>query len=161
MISGALRRSCLAAALATGLALAATQAAALSCTASASPTSFGGYDPLSAAPLDSVGNVQVSCSNLVSLFVSYSIALSAGSSGSFAGRQLSGGANTLDYNLYTNAAHSAVWGDGTAGSATLADGYLLLLLSDQRNYPVYGRIPAGQNVPPGSYIDSIVVTVNY
>jgi len=30
-----------------------------------------------------------------------------------------------------------------------------------RTYTVYGRTVASQNVPPGSYADTITVTVNY
>jgi spore coat protein U-like protein len=32
------------------------------------------------------------------------------------------GANVLNYNLYTTAAHTTVWGDGTAGTGTFSGG---------------------------------------
>jgi spore coat protein U-like protein len=133
------------------------------CTASASATNFGTYSPTSPSALDGTGNVQVSCSLLgvISILVSYQIQLSAGTSGSSASRTLSGPDASLTYNLYTNASRMAIWGDGSGGSSTVSDGYLLGLLTTVKNYPVYGRIVAGQNVPPGSYGDTIVVTVNY
>jgi len=133
------------------------------CTASASSTNFGTYSPFSVSPLDGTGNVQVSCSLLgvISLLVSYDILLSPGSSATFANRIMSGGAYNLSYNLYTTAGHSSIWGDGSGGTAIMSDGYLLGLLTTVRNYPVHGRILAGQNVAPGVYSDTIVVTVNY
>lgn len=137
-------------------------ARAITCTAAASSTSFGSYNTLSLVPLDSSGNVQVTCNGLIGLFVSYTISLSTGLSANYAARYMSNGANQLTYNLYTNAAHVTIWGDGTGGSSQVSDGYLIqLLFPVQRNYPVYGRIPASQNLPAGTYTDTIVVTVNY
>jgi spore coat protein U-like protein len=152
-------------ALATAALLAcATSAHALgSCTASASSTAFGSYNPFNAASVDSVGNVQVSCSliGVISINVAYTIALSAGSGGSYASRRLSGGGQTLTYGLYTDPTRSTSWGDGSAGTSTVADGYLLGLLTVNRGYAVYGRIPGGQNVTPATYVDTVTVTVNY
>jgi spore coat protein U-like protein len=144
------------------MALASSQAAhALSCTVSANATSFGSYSTFSPTALDGVGNVRVSCSNLISILVNYTILLSTGSSGSYSPRHMASGANSLGYNLYTNAARTIVWGNGSAGTSALSDGYLLGVLTVTNNYPVYGRVAAGQNVPPGAYTDTIVVTVNY
>lgn len=135
------------------------------CTVSASSTSFGNYSPFDVAPLDGIGNVQVTCRGLlglVDLLVFYDIGLSTGASGSYAARSLSSGAYALSYNLYTNAARTTVWGDGSGGSALVSGSHLLIILVDTvRDYPVYGRILAGQNVAPGAYADTILVTVNY
>ncbi len=136
--------------------------AATLCTTLALPLSFGSYDPFSVVPVDSTGQVSVSCTGgLVSVQVNYTIRLSAGSSGSFATRYMVQGANHLNYNLYTNSSRSIVWGDGTGGTSTVTDGYLVGLLTVTRDYPVYGRLPAQQNVMPGLYTDTIVVTVDY
>jgi spore coat protein U-like protein len=134
---------------------------ALTCAVSASTTNFGSYSTISPTPLDGTGNVQVSCSNLVSILVNYTISLSTGTSGTYSSRQMTNGADVLSYNLYTNAARTIVWGNGADGSSTLSDGYLLGILTVTRNYPVYGRVAAGQSVPPGVYSDTIVVTINY
>jgi len=83
-----------------------------------------------------------------------------GGAGSFSPRQLSSGANTLDYNLYTNSARSLVWGDGNAGTSTVSDGYgFLLLLVEERSYTVFGRVPTAQLVSSGTYTDSLTVTI--
>ena len=135
--------------------------AALSCTTSAQAVAFGNYDPLSALPTDSTGQVSVTCTNLVSLLVSYTVALSTGVSGSYASRQLASGANRLNYNLYTDVTHLLVWGNGTGGTSTVGNTFLVVLLGTTANHTVYGRIPARQNASVGAYTDTITVTVTY
>ncbi len=133
------------------------------CSVSANSVSFGSYTYTSPSPTDTTGNVRVSCSlgGFVSLFISYEIAFSTGNSGSYSPRTLAFGGNNLPYNLYTNAARNNVWGDGTGGTSTISDGYLLGLFTVVRDYTVYGRIPAAQNTPAGSYADTIIVTITY
>lgn len=155
--------ACMACLLVSGLAVIPIPAWGIAdCTVSASAVAFGNYVYSAASPLDASGNVRVSCSliGLVSLLVSYDIALSTGS-GSYAARQMSSGANQLQYNLYTNSARTIVWGDGNGGTSTISDSYLLGLLTVERDYPIYGRVPIGQNVPAGGYNDIITVTVTY
>ena len=137
--------------------------AVANCSVTASGVVFGNYIYSNPTATDATGNVAVSCSilGLLSLLVSYDIRLSTGASNSFATRKMASGANLLNYNLYTTAGLSSVWGDGTSGSSIISDGYLLGLLTTARNYPIYGRIPAGQNVPAGVYSDTIIVTVTY
>ncbi|HEY9816722.1 MAG TPA: spore coat U domain-containing protein [Candidatus Obscuribacterales bacterium] len=134
-----------------------------SCSVSASGVAFGNYLYTAASPTDSTGNVQVSCSllDLVSVLVSYEIILSEGNSGAYTPRQLTSGANVLSYNLYTDPAYTLIWGDAGSGTTTVSDGYLLGLLTVVRDYSVYGRLPASQNTPAGSYSDTIIVTVSY
>lgn len=137
-------------------------AQAVSCSVSATSASFGAYNTASLLPLDGVGNVRVACSTpLVNVLVSYTILLSPGGAGSYGNRRLENGGSQLAYNLYTDFTRLFVWGDGSGGTATVSDGYLLMILNQYRDYPVYGRIPAGQNVAAGRYTDTIQVTVNY
>lgn len=133
------------------------------CTVSANPVDFGNYDVFNSSPLDVAGNVKVSCSllGLISLLVNYDILLSTGSAGSYTPRKMYNGAIPLTYNLYTTSNHTTIWGDGTGGTSFINDGYLLGLFTVERDYPVYGRLPAQQDVPAGYYSDSITVTVNY
>lgn len=58
------------------------------------------------------------------------------------------GANVLNYNLYTPAAHTTVWGDGTAGTGTFSGGpykkaAMPVLVT------VYGPVFALQNAATG------------
>lgn len=149
--------------LGSALCLMAAPASALlqTCTVSATATAFGSYSPASVTALSGTGTITLTCTGLVSLLDSWTIALSTGNSGSFAPRQLKTGANTLNYNLYTSAALSAVWGDGSAGTSTVSDSETLVIGTSVFNYTVYGRIPALQDKPPGTYTDVITVTVNY
>lgn len=134
-----------------------------SCSTTASAVAFGTYNPLSASALTATGNVAVTCSALLAgLNVSYVISLNAGQNGSFSARKMAMGGSLLQYNLYTSSTYATVWGDGTAGTSTVSDAYLLSLLSVTRNYTVYGRMPVAQNVTPGTtYADTITVTVTY
>jgi spore coat protein U-like protein len=136
-------------------------ALAVSCTTSAQAVAFGNYDPLALLPTDSTGQVSVTCTNLVSLLTSYTVALSTGISGSYATRQLASGANRLNYNLYRDPTRLLVWGNGTGGSSTVSNTFLVVLLGITANHAVYGRIPAEQAVAVGSYSDTITVTVTY
>lgn len=135
------------------------------CSVSASATSFGVYNPFNATPQDTTGSVTVSCQGLLGLPIhileGYTIALSTGSSGSYATRQLVGPGYQLQYNLYTDPGRTSVWGDGSNGTAVLSHTTLLELFPYDKTYTIYGRIAAGQNVPPGSYTDTIIVTIDY
>ena len=149
--------------LATAIALAAPlpAMAALSCSTSAQAVAFGNYDPLSALATDSTGQVSVTCTNLINLFVNYTVDLSTGVSGTYASRQLASGANRLNYNLYTDVTHLLVWGNGTSGTSHISAGFLVVLLGTTANHTVYGRIPARQTAAVGSYTDTITVTVTF
>lgn len=140
---------------------------AATCSASASGVVFGSYTPNQVAALDSSGSVTVSCTkgalDTLPLTVSYTIALSRGSSTSYSPRQMKSGANSLNYNLYQELAAVTMWGDGSGGSARLS-GILILPLvlgSASNSHTVYGRIFGAQNAVPGAYSDSITVTVSY
>jgi spore coat protein U-like protein len=75
---------------------------------------------------------------------------------------MSNGVSSLFYQLYTNAGHSTVWGDGTGGTQAIKDGYLLSVGVDViKTYPVYGRITALQNVTNGAYTDTVTILLTY
>ena len=137
--------------------------AAGTCSVSATTLAFGGYNPFSSSPLDSAGDIAVSCSlgGLISLLVSYEIKLATGGSGTYSPRRMSNGANTLNYNLYTSSGRGTVWGNGTGSTGTVSDQYLLGVGTTVRHYDVYGRVPALQNARAGGYLDSVTVTVEY
>ena len=129
------------------------------CTVSTTGVTFGAYDPRSAAPDDGTGSIELLCHPRDS---SVSVALSAGGSGSFLTRRMSSGAAQLDYNLYTSSARTIVWGDSSIGTLVVAltDGGVS---AGRRRYSadIFGRIPARQNVPAGTYVDTIVMTVTF
>jgi spore coat protein U-like protein len=71
---------------------------------------------------------------------------------------MTSGANTLNYNLYTSSGYGTVWGDGTSSTAAITG----TGTGSAQSTSVYGRIGSGQtSVPPGSYADTVSVTVTY
>jgi spore coat protein U-like protein len=134
---------------------------ACSCSIGASPISFGTYVPTSSANTDVASTISVKCNSfIVGLFISYDVTLGPSLYGTTLNRRLSNGSSLLSYNLYTNAARSTVWGDGTGGTGKNSFSYTLTLISSRTDtFTAYGRLPGSQNVSAGSYSDTIVATV--
>jgi spore coat protein U-like protein len=116
---------------------------------------FGDYSIFSTAPNNSgVGSLRINCNG--GQKHSIVVTLSAGHSNGYAQREMTSGRNSLKYNIYTSAARSVVWGDGTGGSSKMiVDGDKSTILD------VFGQIPAGQDAGVGSYTDNILVTVEF
>lgn len=128
------------------------------CTVSATGVSFGVYNILTPAPNDSTGSVVLQCSPSDK---NIRISLSTGSSGTYAARTLTQGGNQLLYNLYQDAARTAVWGDGTGGTSVLTIANWTGGPNAAQTHTIYGRMPAQQDAAAGTYSDSIVVTVDF
>lgn len=131
-----------------------------SCTASTSAISFGSYNPVAAAPRDATTQVTVDCTGAVALLGVVQVQASAGGSGNVLQRRMAFGSNSLNYNLFVDAARTLILGDGVGGTSTIATP-LNGLLSFSTSAPVYARVPAGQWVASGIYTDTIIVTVQY
>lgn len=145
------------------LAPATAHALLATCTVGATSVAFGAYNPASGTALDSTGTITVNCTTSLGLglLVSWDILLSTGGSGGYAPRRLQSGANTLSYNLYNSSAYSSVWGDTTASTVKVSDNATVVIAGISKQYTMYGRIPALQNVAAGTYTDTITVTLNY
>lgn len=134
---------------------------ACTCSISATNVSFGTYDPLSVVPIKTNASVAVNCSALVlNGLVAYEIDLSEGN-GTYAQRKMMNATYALNYNLYTDATLTVPWGDGSNGSGTVSDNYLLAVSPSIRNYTIYAEMPAQQTAPPGTYSDTIIATVTF
>jgi spore coat protein U-like protein len=127
------------------------------CTISTAPVSFGSYDVLSATPRDSTGSVTFRCS----LPVAVTIDLGPGQNAStfFPRYMTKGSPPLLGYNLFTDAARSTIWGDGSAGTSRYSNNSPPALTNV--TLTVYGRIPAGNDVTAGSYADTVVATITF
>lgn len=103
------------------------------------------------------GTLTVRCS----AGTTYALSLNAGqgSGATFAARKLTraGGTETLLYSLYTDPVQTQVWGDGTQGSMTVSG----VGTGGDQAVTVYGLAPAQTSGPPGTYSDTIIVTVTY
>ena len=130
-------------------------AAAMNCSISLSPFSFGNYLPGDATPLDVTGQIGVRCSGSAGTFVAQ---ISPGANGTFAQRKMFSGTFQLGYNFYLNPSRTVVWGDGTCGSQTSGGAKTG---SGLQNFtlPVYGRVFPLQSAGAGTYRDNVLVTI--
>lgn len=131
------------------------------CSATAATLPFGNYTP-GAGALAVNTSISVRCTKNTP----YTISLNTGSTagGTFPQRLMASGGNTLQYNLYKDAAFTTIFGDGTNTSAISAgtgNGYAL---ANAVATTVYGQLPdsaTNQTAVPGAYTDTITVTVTY
>ena len=75
---------------------------------------------------------------------------------------MASGANKLQYNLFTTAAFNQIFGDGSGTSKTVAGTGAGVATANA--VTVFGQLPdsaANQAAVPGSYTDTITVTVAY
>ncbi len=138
-----------------------TATVAANCTITTSAVAFGSYDPIGTnktAALDNTGSVTVTCTNGSAVTVTLGQGANAAATSTDAAplrRLKDAGTNHLAYSLFSDAARTVVWGNTTAtGKADTGTGLASLLT-------VYGRVPQDQNVPTGSYSDTVVATVTF
>jgi spore coat protein U-like protein len=93
---------------------------------------FGAYNVFNSNPTDSAGSITYTC---ISLSGPITIDLSKGSALSYVPRQMRKGTDTLDYNLYLDAARVSIWGDGTGGASRYGPGGAAPWLAGHRHDP--------------------------
>lgn len=151
------------------LAVGTLPASAADCTLSATGLAFPmSYDPVGAhatADLDGSSTISFTCSRTGPGVerVNFVLSLSTGGSGTYTSRRLASGANTLNYNLFTDATRSVIWGNGTGGTSLISGSLNLTPGQPTRSLTqtVYGRIPRAQDAAIGAYLDSITVTLSF
>jgi len=140
--------------------------AAPTCGITATPMVFGNYDPLSGSPVLLTSTVTVTCITLSAPIaaIPYTLSLGASQTSGTMSRSLAGplGAR-LQYNLYTSAGRTVVWGNGSGGTQTVGSSVTPagLGIPATKGHTVHGRLPAQQNVRVGAYADSVIVTIDY
>src|ERR1700735_5151347 len=94
-----------------------TETVQASCSATATTLAFSAYTPGAGAKANN-STISVRCTKNTP----YTISLNGGttSGGTIAQRLMASGANTLQYNLFTTAAFSQIFGDGSGSSKTVA-----------------------------------------
>lgn len=130
-----------------------------SCTVSGTTLNFGNnIDPFSAAtPLDSTSTLTVACTNTTPYQVALSAGTNAGGATNFGSRAIKNGSNTLAYQLYSDASRTTVWGNGTNSSAQVSGSGS----GGNQSLNIYGRLPSLSGAVPGSYTDTVTVTITY
>jgi len=127
------------------------------CNVSVVSVNFGNYDALASSDINATGNVTVACSTGISFTIKMDPGQNSG--GSFDQRRMlsPGTGSTLRYNLFRDSSLVEVWGDGTGNTFTQAG----IGTGANQEYTVYGRIPALQNVKPGTFQDSVTVILEW
>jgi spore coat protein U domain-containing protein, fimbrial subunit CupE1/2/3/6 len=138
-------------AMATAICIALPARAAPSCKGiSVTPLSFGAYDVYSAAPLDSAGTITYSCPPPALPSVTIDLGLSFGNG--HRRMALGFGSDFLQYDVYLDAARTAVWPSSNA---------IGVPQGNNQSIPIYGRVFPQQDVSVGTYTDTLVVTFNF
>ncbi len=113
---------------------------------------FGQYRSGQNSPAVTQGRIQITQCAVGSVKVE----LDGGGSGQIAARKLSGpNGATLNYQLYKDSAKTKVFGRGAKGRTVTIGS------SGSASVLVVGRIPAGQTVAPGTYTDTVHITVTF
>jgi spore coat protein U-like protein len=123
------------------------------CSVTATPMAFG--EVALTGVTDGTASVTATCTN----GGPYDIGLDDGVNAVDGQRTLVSGANSLNYDLFSDTTHADRWGNiiGEDAVTGVGDGTAQLLT-------VYGQIPAGQAINAGngaSYADTVQVTITY
>ncbi|MEX3959916.1 spore coat U domain-containing protein [Trinickia sp. EG282A] len=124
---------------------------------SASALSFGAFDPTQGAQA-STSSISVNCTNTTPFNIG--LDAGAGSGATVASRVMTSGSNTLSYSLYQDSGHSTVWGN-TVGTDTVSATGAGMASGNAITKTVFGYVPTQPNTVPGSYADTVKVTVTY
>jgi spore coat protein U-like protein len=124
----------------------------VACNVAATPLDFGTY---AGTLISASSTIFVTCTNTTA----YNVGLNAGtaSGATVTTRSMTGpGGASLGYKLFRDSGHSHNWGN-TVGTDTVAG----TGTGTAQSLIVFGQIPAGENVAPGAYSDTIIATVTY
>ena len=137
---------------ATATAVVAVTALVLSnCIVVATPLAFGNYVQ---ALLPATTTLTVTCTS----GTTYNLGLDPGigTGATVAVRKMSLLGNTLGYSIYSDAAHTVVFGNTIGTNTVTGTGTGL-----PQVITGYGLIPASEAVAPGAYVDTVTATVTY
>jgi|SRR5262245_14205463 len=127
---------------------------AATCTVASPNTLDFGTQGVLSANVDQTTTFTVTCTNTTP----YTVALDAGtgSGATVATRKMTSGAATVNYTLYRDAGRTNVWGVTTGTDTVAGTGN-----GAAQTLTVYGRVPSQTTPAPGTYTDTINVTVTY
>jgi spore coat protein U-like protein len=124
------------------------------CTVSASPLNFGAVGLLNVNH-DATSSLSVVCTRDANYAISLGSGLNDGGAG-VGSRRMKSGSETIGYQLYRDSDRALVWGDSAGVNTKAASG-----TGGTDNHFVYGRVPPQSTPSPGTYTDTVVVTVTY
>ncbi|KAG8150333.1 spore coat protein [Burkholderia catarinensis] len=124
---------------------------------SASALTFPAYTP-GTGDQSAQSAITVRCTN----GTNFHIGLNAGttSGATVATRIMTSGSNQLNYSLYQDSGRTVVWGN-TPPTDTVAGTGSGMAMANAITKTVYGKVPDQPNAVPGSYADTVTVTVTF
>jgi spore coat protein U-like protein len=129
-------------------------AAIAQCSWAQQPTgvAFGTYQTFAGGGNTSSTSGTVSCTGAYT----FTVSISKGGSGSYTPRKMN---NLANYNIFVDPTLTTIYGDGTNGTFQ----YVTSNGNGTNNYSgtVYGNSPAGQDLAPAAYTDSLIATLSY
>ncbi len=121
------------------------------CALSGGTLAFGNYVSGQTTNLDVQGSINyVNCPAGTLTFE-----LDNGANANGGQRRMKSGNSYLNYQIFKTGARNSNWGSGAEAVQ------IQVLQAGSGSVPVYGRIPAGQTVPPGSYSDTVTITLTF
>jgi spore coat protein U-like protein len=130
-----------------------------SCVITGGTLAFGVYDTVSGAAVNASTSINVECTAgaITTITLGEGANEDTGSTPAAPARRLyDGDASFLSYSLYSDAGRTTAWGD----TAETGKGYTAIT-AEAAALTVYGRVAANQDVPAGSYTDTVVATVTF
>lgn len=124
------------------------------CEVTATDLSFGTYTSQGGTPLQGTTLLRATCTP----GSGYNVGLNEGTSpgATVNQRRMVSGAQTLNYQLYSDSSRTTIWGN-TPGTNTVTG----VGTGIAQDHTVFGAVPAAQVVPAGDYQDTITVRVYY
>jgi len=124
------------------------------CKITATNTLDFGTQGVLTAVIDTTSTLDIVCTPTTSYTVGLDEGLGSGATTTT--RQMSNGGETIDYQMFRDAAHSQNWGDTIGTDTVSANG-----TGSTQTYTVYGRVPAQTTPSTGTYTDTVTVTVTF
>ena len=127
---------------------------AATCTVASPNTLDFGNQGILSTNIDNTTIFSVTCTTSTP----YNVGLNAGTGtgATVATRKMTSGPSTVSYTLYSDTGRTTVWGN-TVGTDTVAG----TGNGSAQTLTVYGRVPPQTTPAPGTYTDTITVTVTY
>lgn len=138
-----------------------TASVAGSCKITGTTVAFGAYDPSVTTALTASGNIVVACTKGTTYTVGLDTGLNAANAPAGSTRAMADAGAYLGYDLYSDSGDTTLWTNASPGwvSGTGAGG---IGAAANQTLPVYGAIPAGQFVTPGTtFVDTVTATITY
>lgn len=129
------------------------------CVITGGTLAFGTYDTIAGVAVDGSATISVECTAGATATITLGQGAHAdtGSTDADPARRLNdGGTNFLAYELFLDAGRTSEWGN-TEGTGKSYEAVSAEAVSQN----VYGRLLANQDVPAGSYTDTVVATVTF